>query len=753
MAPVAAKGAPPLFTDGFESGTLSGWTVTGGVTIDGTAHAGSWGVRATAANGVAWAYHGLGASVPEVYVRTWFRAASLASTATLLRVRTATGTSLYSVGLTKSGKLTTSSNTTGTTVNSTTGVATGSWHQVQIHARTGTAGQVDVWLDGVPVLDLSRTLSLGTAPIGRLQIGENATGRTFDVAFDDVTADTAFISDGPPPVDTGPPSIPGGLQASVQNAGPVRLSWQPSHDDVAVTGYEIKRWEAGVPTVVGSTTGATTYDDGATQPQTDYTYTVVARDAVGNRSGDSNAASVHTPDRPPNIVLFLTDDQPFDTIDRMPTVQRELVAKGIVFPNGFVSDSLCCPSRISILRGQYSHTTGVYDIAEPFGAWARVNALHLESSTLGTWLHDDGYRTALIGKYLNEYKINFNPPGWSFWRGAVGNYYDYRVNEDGFIRSYGSAPADYKTAVLSRYADEFIKSTPTGQPLYLEVTPFAPHEPFTPEPKYASDPRCTSATNTDAPAFNEADVSDKPGYVRSKKLSPAQLVEAGTTRVQMQCRALLSVDDMVSTVMQDMADAGRLQNTLFIYSSDNGLMNGEHRLRTKKAPYESSIKVPFVVRYDPLTAARAPAIDPRMVVNVDIAPTITDLLDLNITPGCPVPQYSPLCTGAFDGQSFLPLLANPAAPGRSSFLIEHYETPSSTWVPAYCGVRTDHYKLVRYTTGEQELYNLSTDPNEMQNLMASPLSPANQAVHDQLFTQLFGAGGLCLPPPPNYPLP
>ncbi len=152
-----------------------------------------------------------------------------------------------------------------------------------------------------------------------------------------------------------------------------------------------------------------------------------------------------------------------------------------------------------------------------------------------------------------------------------------------------------------------------------------------------------------------------------------------------------------------------------------------------------------------MTAGEAGTVDDHMVVNVDIAPTLMDLLGLSITPGCPTPSYNAACTGAFDGTSFLPVLNGTATSWRTSFLIEHFE--SSGVVPSYCGVRTDTAKLVRYETGEEELYDLSTDPDEMQNLMVGALTPAQQALHDDLFAQLFGAGGLCDPPPPNYPLP
>ena len=751
--------APPLFSDDFESGTMSAWTMVRGVTPDAGHHDGAWGARATGSASPAWAYVTLPATYPELYARTWFSVSSQSSAVTLLRYRNTHGGIEVSVGTSKTGMLMIQNSRTGAIVTSTVAVPAGEWHEVEIHAlmAKGTAGRFDVWLDGAPVAALSGPQKVGPTPVGRVQIGDNV-ARTFDVSFDDVAVDTAFIGD-PQQIDTNPPSKPLNLITTPLSSSSVQLNWNASSDDVGVTGYDVFRSDTTGPyTSIGSTTGATSFVDGTVLADSDYVYKVDAVDAAHNHSARSGPSSVHTPTQtstPPNVVLIMTDDQRYDMLDHMANVQRDLIDKGVTFPNGFVSDSLCCPSRTSTLRGQYSHTTGVYDIDGPYGGWPRVHSLNLESSTLATWLHADGYRTALVGKYLNDYSDpTFVPPGWDYWRVSTGDsYFNYTVSENGVPKRYGSTPEEYKTAVLSNYADQFIRSAPASQPLFLDLAPSSPHDPSTPEPKYASDPRCNDVSELGSPAFNETDTKDKPFYVRHRPpLADDKLLDYGTTRPQTQCRALLSVDDMVSTVMTAMADTGRTNDTLFIYTSDNGLMNGDHRLPGKKAPYESSIRVPFIVRYDPMTAPGG-TVDPHMVVNVDIAPTITDLLNLDITPGCPEPAYSDTCTGAFDGRSFLPLLEGTPVDWRTSFLIEHYETASAGSVPPFCGVRTDTYKLVRYATGEEELYDLAADPYELQNLMAGTLTPDQQATHDQLFQQLFGPGGMCDPPPPDYPLP
>lgn len=755
--PVPASAAPLVFSDGFESGTLGAWTMVRGVAPDAGAHEGAWGARATGVAGPAWAYVALPATYKELYARTWFSVTSTSGPVTLLRFRNTHGGVQIAAGISKSGLLTIQNSRSGVTVTSSVVVTVGVWHEVQIHAlmAKGAAGRFDVWFDGAPVPELSGAQKVGPTPVGRVQIGDNV-ARTFDVNFDDVAVDTALIDEAPP-IDMGPPTEPVISSTTALSSATVRITWNPATDDVGVTGYDVFRSAGGPFTAVGSTTGATSFVDPTVQPDSDYAYKVDAFDAAGHHSTRSNPSSVHTPvdtPTPPNVVLIVTDDQRYDMLGHMANVQADLVDQGLTFSNGFVSDSLCCPSRTSTLRGQYSHTTGVYDIDGPYGGWPRVRSLNLESSTLATWLQADGYRTSLIGKYLNDYSDpTFVPPGWDFWRVSTGDsYFNYTVSENGVPKRYGSTPDQYKTAVLSNYADQFIRSTPASQPLFLDLAPSSPHDPSTPEPKYATDPRCDGMSETGSPAFDETDTKDKPLYVRHRPPLPDdKVLDYGTTRPQAQCRALLSVDDMVQTVMTAMNDAGRTNDTLFIYTSDNGLMNGDHRLPGKKAPYESSIRVPFIVRYDPMTTPGS--LDPRMVVNVDIAPTITDLLGLDITPGCPSPAYSDTCTGAFDGRSFLPLLDGTPVDWRTSFLIEHYETASPGSVPPFCGVRTDTYKLVRYATGEEELYDLAADPYELQNLMVGTLTPEQQSVHDQLFQELFGPGGMCDPPPPDYPLP
>jgi arylsulfatase A-like enzyme len=424
----------------------------------------------------------------------------------------------------------------------------------------------------------------------------------------------------------------------------------------------------------------------------------------------------------PSVLLIVTDDQRADAIDGMRAVRRELIAHGVTFRNAFVSNPLCCPSRASIFTGQLSHTTGVYREAPPYGGFP---AFH-DRDTIVTRLQDRGYVTGMFGKYIDAYQgpaaRGYLPPGWTRWVAfSHSQYEDYLLSIDGTLVS--AEPGDYSTDVLGQKAEAFIRNR-TG-PLFLEFAPAAPHDPATPaardEHRFADLPRFES------PAFGEADVSDKPAYVRNLP----EMTEGAQKAIQAfrkdQYRTLADVDRWVARLLDALADTGRLQNTLVVFTSDNGISWGEHRWRKKEVPYESSIRVPLVVRYDPVTAATAGATSDALAVNVDIAPTIADIT------GTPL--------GVVDGRPLTPLLRSPGgvAGWRHAFVLEHMEGTNP--VPTYCGVRTDDEKYVRYATGEEELYDLRVDPYELQNVVAtSPDRERLAALTDRL----------CRPKPPGW---
>ena len=197
---------------------------------------------------------------------------------------------------------------------------------------------------------------------------------------------------------------------------------------------------------------------------------------VGRRSSEA----------PPSVLLIVTDDQRWDTLWAMPHVRELIADRGTTFADAFVVNSLCCPSRSSILTGDYSHTTGVYRESPPFGAFPSFR----DGSTIATWLHDDGYTTGLFGKYIDAYQhaalTGYVPPGWDRWAAFVrSRYQDYELTIDGAVHAYGSQPSDYSTNVLGSLADRFIRDT--SGPIFVEFAPAAPHAPATPEPRFQDD--------------------------------------------------------------------------------------------------------------------------------------------------------------------------------------------------------------------------------------------------------------------------
>jgi arylsulfatase A-like enzyme len=466
---------------------------------------------------------------------------------------------------------------------------------------------------------------------------------------------------------------------------------------------------------------------------------VVARNGsagTARRATAGTPATVTASGRP-NIVLLLTDDQRWDELSNMPSVQSQIVDKGVTFSNAFVVDPLCCPSRTTILTGKYSHSTKIYRNRPPNGGFPSFEPE--EGSTIATWLHDAGYRTALIGKYLNQYTprdASHVPAGWDDWKaqaltgtgeGASG-YYDYAVSDNGTLVNYGSDPSDYSTDVFDRYATSFIHDTPASQPLFLYFSTRAPHVPATPPDRYRR--ACQGLAPLRPPSYNEKDVSDKPHYVQIvPRMSKAVRVEEDRIHLR-HCRSLLGVDDAVKDILGALEDTGRLSDTLILFASDNGLHFGEHRLISKKVPYEESIRIPVVIRYDPVTDLTART-DARMVLNLDFAPTFA------AAGGVAAP-------GA-EGRNMLPLLDGASTPWRKDFLIEHWEPPSTPhWVPAYCAVRSTHDMYAEYITGEEELYDLRKDPYELRNV-------ASDAAYVTLKAKLHARMvKLCSPPPPGF---
>jgi N-acetylglucosamine-6-sulfatase len=429
----------------------------------------------------------------------------------------------------------------------------------------------------------------------------------------------------------------------------------------------------------------------------------------------------------PNIVLVLADDQRWDTLRYMPTVSRELVGRGVTFSNAFVVNPLCCPSRASILTGQYSHTTRVYRNNGPY-AYEAFD----DRESIATWLDAAGYTTAYIGKYLNGYDLERVPPGWDHWVGYRGGYYAYRLNVDGVVQQRGTAASDYSTDVLRDHALSFIdRHAARPAPLFIVLAPYAPHLPPVPAPRHEN--AFAQLARKRPPSYNEPDIADKPRWLR---LHPTLVRrnDRGVDRIRRnQLATLLAVDDAIGAIVDKLEATGRLRDTLIVYTSDNGLLWGEHRLPGWKiVPYEESIRVPLVMRYDGLV--QAPRTEERLVTNIDLAPTFAEL-------GGATPAV-------VDGRSVVPLIAERDASWRDAFLIEHLVEPDATrkgsLVPTYCAVRTARWKYVAYSTREEELYHVSRDRYELEN------RASDASFRRKLLAMRARLKAHCVPPPPGF---
>ncbi|MFZ0324908.1 MAG: sulfatase-like hydrolase/transferase, partial [Actinomycetes bacterium] len=424
----------------------------------------------------------------------------------------------------------------------------------------------------------------------------------------------------------------------------------------------------------------------------------------------------------PNVVFVMLDDVAKGAWATMPTVRQSIVQRGVAFRNGMVPTSLCCPSRASFLTGNYAHTTGVYgNKADGHGAWQAFQPD--ENSTLATHLSGSGYRTALVGKYLNGYNSApepYVPPGWDdFVAFQAPAYYNYRLTGT-VSATHGSSPADYSTDVLSKYAADVVRDTPSSRPLFLYFAPFTAHFPFMPAPRHLN-----TWHPEDLPvAFNEADMSDKPSWMSDWRFQDPASVQR---QQQRQHEMLMSADDAIAAII-DALGPDRMSNTLFIVMSDNGFQTGAHRLVGKNWPYALSTEVPMAMRWDGHlpsgTASR------RLTLNIDLTASIAEATGTS---------------WGMDGMSYF-------SADRTGTVLEQYPQtrlntpdPALELHPGYCGYRTARWMYVEWSDNKgRELYDYRTDPDEMNSLTGDP-QWADQAAQMRALAKTA-----CSPVPPGF---
>ncbi len=455
---------------------------------------------------------------------------------------------------------------------------------------------------------------------------------------------------------------------------------------------------------------------------------------LGVTASDGPAAAARRPagNARPNIVFILTDDQRWDSlapvqkpdgtwVRPMPNVDDLLAAKGMTLTNYFLSLGLCCPSRTSIMRGQYAHSTGVYSISGHYGGWPAFHRNRDDRSNIATWLQGAGYRTGLVGKFLNGYghtDAAIVPPGWSEWDALTRDtYFRFAESINGVETRFG--PNHYQTDELGRQAVDFIRTTEQDTPLFLYWAPHAPHAPAIPARR---DDGSFAWMLDDGyrwrpSSYNEPDVSDKPPFMQAPRMTKEDQDSTDLFR-EHQYESLQAVDRWIGEIIDALRQSGRLSNTLIMFSSDNGMMWGEHRLaQMKNLPYEEAIRSPFIARWDGVIPAGA-ADGGHLAVNIDIAPTLADVAGVS-------PPYQ------VEGVSLLRLLKGTSPdPWRHAFLLEHMG--GANLAPAYCGVRTDagfdgslphvpfaYVWYLRKSRPNEELYDLIDDPLEEHNLANS----------------------------------
>ena len=444
----------------------------------------------------------------------------------------------------------------------------------------------------------------------------------------------------------------------------------------------------------------------------------------------------------PNIIFILTDDMRYDDFNAtyMPNTSSLLADKGMSFKNAFVSNPLCCPTRATIMRGQYAHNTGIwFNVNGPHGGWEGYNSLGYENENVATQLHAAGYHTGLFGKYLNQYGAGFTNPalpprpvGWDKWFAFLHpiNYLNYDVNDNGIRKHFGTKASDYSTDVLKSETLQFIDASvgPDKPPFFAYVAPKAPHDPFASVPRHQHD--FDTVTAPRLPSFDEKDVSDKPPWIQDWRRLTSDDKAAINDRHEKRLESLRSVDDLVGEVVNQLPPED-LADTYIVFTSDNGWYHGEHRVRFGKGrPYEEAPHVPLVIRGPSVQAGSS---TDELVLDTDYFPTFMNLA------GAPTPSY-PL-----DGRSLLPVLKDPNTTswGRTAILLEGRggDDPEIPVDRNYNGIRTSTNKYVEYEGGFKELYNLSTDPYELQNLLYPTQTAADPGNLPTRLQELKGCAG------------
>jgi N-acetylglucosamine-6-sulfatase len=427
--------------------------------------------------------------------------------------------------------------------------------------------------------------------------------------------------------------------------------------------------------------------------------------------GCCGAPAASASEKPPNIVFVLTDDLSWDLVRHMPNVRR-LQREGVTFRQFLVSDSLCCSSRATILTGEFPHNTHVLGNTRPDGGYPAFRRHGARSRSIGRSLQRAGYRTALLGKYLNLYHPDRDgrDPGWDEWLASSWAYtgFGYQQSDNGHPMIAGFKPRDYVTDVLARRAARFIRSS-RRRPFFALVSTYAPHKPYTPAPRHRRmfrQLRLPSRGSFDAPT------SGAPRWLgRRRALTSRQRLHL-LRAYRMRVRSVQAVDEMIGRLRGVVRAAGVARRTYFVFSSDNGYHLGQHRLTEgKRTAFDHDVRVPLIIAGPGVPRGRASG---ALAGTVDLAPTFE--------------RWAGVSRDAHrDGRPLTPLLrGGRVARWRRALLIEHSDAGVRTgdpdgqgWAqgkpPSYDALRTRWTTYVEYENGDREFYDRRHDRHELHN--------------------------------------
>ena len=425
------------------------------------------------------------------------------------------------------------------------------------------------------------------------------------------------------------------------------------------------------------------------------------------------------PDDALSFLIIMTDDQRFDTTWIMNELEERLFSKSVVFENAFITSPLCCPARASLLSGGFfPYNTGITQVIGDNGGERNFRG-EQDRDTIATALQSLGYKTAYTGgKYLNDYRPPYVPPGWDFFvnnnRGpSSGAWFDYEVTKGAGGATSGIGSTEEVSQYVTNYHRDqllgFLDNLEDDDAFLAFYSVFAPHRTATPHPDDTVPGIVVDGVDLDTYVFrgrsyNETDLSDKPDWLAN----PNRFRSAKNTGtpdddayIRDQLRSLLSVDRAIGTLVDKIESLGRMDRTVIIFLSDNGHMWGEHGVYNKGMAYEESVGVPFSI-YLPGVAPRT---ESKIVSgNLDVGATIFELTNLN---------------NLSEGSSLVPLLRDPTAPWRDRLQMQgwgHHEGANGSW----SAVRTEQWKYIINAIGETELYDLSSDEFEENSLHDDP---------------------------------